>query len=342
MESNDRIIITGDTPVSELMHTTTEEIKEDASDNELQHWGIKGMRWGVRRYQNKDGSLTAAGEKRRKKLQGKLDELNGQPTKNSGKTTKKISEMDDDELSKYIGRKNAEKMAYILDKDISSLNPKKVSFGDKIKKEFSDKAASALAESGKKALSGIMDKLVDKVLGTGSSDALYALKKQAEKADLEKRIAESAFSKNKVKIQEQQFLKNKTSDSNTSDSNTSNSGSGNKKESLFSKIKDRQNSKSNNSRKSRHGLNDEYDFDDRVYTGTVEGSGSSSRRSTSSNSSRYSTVVDAEWSSPADSYSNSYSSSGSSYVSSDRVQRLLNSPVSNVAGYLPPPKDDDD
>jgi hypothetical protein len=31
---------------------------------ELYHWGIKGMRWGVRRYQNKDGSLTPAGKKR--------------------------------------------------------------------------------------------------------------------------------------------------------------------------------------------------------------------------------------------------------------------------------------
>lgn len=30
----------------------------------LYHHGIKGMRWGVRRYQNKDGSLTPAGKKR--------------------------------------------------------------------------------------------------------------------------------------------------------------------------------------------------------------------------------------------------------------------------------------
>lgn len=30
----------------------------------LQHHGIKGQRWGVRRYQNEDGSLTSAGKKR--------------------------------------------------------------------------------------------------------------------------------------------------------------------------------------------------------------------------------------------------------------------------------------
>lgn len=33
-------------------------------NNELKHYGIEGMKWGMRRYQNEDGTLTPAGRKR--------------------------------------------------------------------------------------------------------------------------------------------------------------------------------------------------------------------------------------------------------------------------------------
>ena len=33
-------------------------------NKELYHYGVKGMKWGVRRFQNKDGSLTKEGKKR--------------------------------------------------------------------------------------------------------------------------------------------------------------------------------------------------------------------------------------------------------------------------------------
>lgn len=50
----------------------------------IKHHGIKGQRWGVRRYQNEDGSLTNAGEKRYSKSDG--NDSNGDK---SGEKSKK-------------------------------------------------------------------------------------------------------------------------------------------------------------------------------------------------------------------------------------------------------------
>lgn len=68
-------------------------------DNELYHHGVKRMKWGVRRYQNKDGSLTDAGRKRyardaREKEFNKYDETTGKYYKQSKKNGRSDLEAD--------------------------------------------------------------------------------------------------------------------------------------------------------------------------------------------------------------------------------------------------------
>ena len=43
------------------------------AEDELYHHGIKGQKWGIRRYQNPDGSLTAAGRKKYTNPDGTLN-----------------------------------------------------------------------------------------------------------------------------------------------------------------------------------------------------------------------------------------------------------------------------
>lgn len=69
------------------------------NNDELYHWGKKGMKWGVRRYQNKDGSLTDAGRKRyardaREKEFNKYDESTGKFYKQSKKNGRSDLEAD--------------------------------------------------------------------------------------------------------------------------------------------------------------------------------------------------------------------------------------------------------
>lgn len=61
----------------------------------LQHHGILGMRWGIRRYQNPDGTLTDAGKRRQVKKERK-------------QLVKNKSILSDQELSRLNNRMNQE------------------------------------------------------------------------------------------------------------------------------------------------------------------------------------------------------------------------------------------
>lgn len=55
--------------------------------NELMHYGVKGQKWGVRRYQNKDGSLTNAGKKRYSTTENSNSETQDEKSKTIDKKT---------------------------------------------------------------------------------------------------------------------------------------------------------------------------------------------------------------------------------------------------------------
>ena len=153
-------------------------------ENELMHWGIKGMKGGVRRYQNKDGSLTPAGKKRYDKemaklkeeekiaknklrTQAKLNKLDekrkeiealksGKPIAKSTKQHSKpsVKDMSDEELRQTVNR-------LLMEQQYAKLNPQQVSAGQKfVKKVMNDVVAPAATEVGKNVLKDAMTKAV--------------------------------------------------------------------------------------------------------------------------------------------------------------------------------------
>lgn len=85
----------------------------------LKHYGIKGQKWGVRRYQNKDGTLTSAGKNRLKGARMKSDLVREQLGVDIPK--KKFVTQIHDDTSKDLIVSKGQKVNHVTPNDFKSL-----------------------------------------------------------------------------------------------------------------------------------------------------------------------------------------------------------------------------
>lgn len=294
-------------------------------NNELYHHGIKGMRWGVRRYQNKDGSLTPAGQKRRAKLEGELEKLGGQKKTDDNAATRKksISEMSNKELQEYTTRMQLEKNYYDAQRNLAaSLPPKKVSMGEQLAKKAMNEVIMPAAMNAGKAY---LDKAFKKAIGGDSEDAMGALKKIKDKLQLEQDI-DKLRNPDKYISYEEKTKKYKLEKDMAADAEAKAKA---EKEAASKTESQSKTDNSDNSSKSDNGSKSSNESSSsKVYEGTVEGVGASSKKnSDSKQSSKNDTVIDAEW----------YDVEVSNVPAT-----VTNRGQSYIAGLLEPPKERDD
>lgn len=153
-------------------------------NNALNHHGVLGMKWGVRRFQNKDGSLTAAGKKRRGIVQTVKDHNTKQRKKKQlekarvAKAEKKaaaeqrakdlekgkipVKKMTDDEVKARIARLELEKKLRDLESETSQVA---VSKGKRFVNKFVDSTLDKVADN-------VMADLIAQTLKAKAADAI--------------------------------------------------------------------------------------------------------------------------------------------------------------------------
>lgn len=157
----------------------------------LMHYGTLGQKWGIRKYQNPDGSLTPAGKLRyykadgtptkagkkyEKKLRAAKKEEEKQKAREAAKNRfKPASQMTEQELRQTISKLELEKQYNSLVKELTP--EKKKTLGDKIKSAAGDALVDGIKKGGAQFLSNYMSEK-GKYLGSNRKGELQVLKEQ--------------------------------------------------------------------------------------------------------------------------------------------------------------------
>jgi hypothetical protein len=116
------------------------------SENYLAHHGIKGQKWGIRRFQNPDGTRTAAGRKR-EKANREVDHDKLVKSTNAKELYKNRKQLSDKELQDRLNRlRNEQELKRMADNSANGkLTVKKIlkDNGKEIVKELSKNAMRA-------------------------------------------------------------------------------------------------------------------------------------------------------------------------------------------------------
>ena len=163
----------------------------DADKATLEHWGIKGMKWGIRRFQNPDGSLTAAGRKRYSDSaeggkstsasnKSKSSSSSGKPSGKSSISSddkedpvikKKVSDMTDAELNTAINRMQHEKRyTDLLPKEPAPTPKQKSAVSRFIAVAMKDVILPSLTTSARNALTSYLEKMFKDLVGLNAKD----------------------------------------------------------------------------------------------------------------------------------------------------------------------------
>ena len=140
-------------------------------ENQLKHHGIKGQKWGVRRFQNKDGTLTKLGknrlgvgekeaEKRGSKGRDKESKKKHEKEETKAPSKKSVSEMSDSELREAVSRLELERRYSDLSKPE---NKAKISRGKAFVMDVLESSAKNIA---KQAVTNALGTALNKIVGS--------------------------------------------------------------------------------------------------------------------------------------------------------------------------------